>query len=170
MNVLLWLFLTMPWVGLQCVIVVFPEHSDLLFVVILVIQVWICTGSHIWTFFLQMPLINTHAGPNVFIEKYRKYSKPVLSGHWKRRPELVRSGLLLNAGQKYCRMLQGEHSAILSTFIKLPFFMNTFVLCIYEWLLKTGFTVVNLDVPLHCHSQQNSPALESAVMFWKSLK
>ena len=27
--------------------------------------------------------------------------------------------LSLNAGQKYCRMLQGEHSAILSTFIKL---------------------------------------------------
>ena len=24
--------------------------------------------------------------------------------------------LLLNAGQKYCRMLQGEHSAIISTF------------------------------------------------------
>ena len=31
------------------------------------------------------------------------------------------SPLLLNAGQKYCRMLHGEHSAILSTFIKLPF-------------------------------------------------
>ena len=29
--------------------------------------------------------------------------------------------LSLNAGQKYCRMLQGEHSAILLTFIKLPF-------------------------------------------------
>ena len=27
----LWLFLTMPWVGLQCVIVVFPEHTHLLF-------------------------------------------------------------------------------------------------------------------------------------------
>ena len=47
--------------------------------------------------------------------------------------------LYLNAGQKYCRMLQGEHSAILSTFIKLPFVI--FVLSIFEWLLKTGFTV-----------------------------
>ena len=28
----LWLFLTMPWVGLQCVIVVFPDHTHLLFV------------------------------------------------------------------------------------------------------------------------------------------
>ena len=28
----LWLFLTMPWVGLQCVIVVFPDHTYLLFI------------------------------------------------------------------------------------------------------------------------------------------
>ena len=27
-----WLFLTVPWVGLQCVIVVFPDHTHLLFV------------------------------------------------------------------------------------------------------------------------------------------
>ena len=27
----LWLFLTVPWVGLQCVIVVFPDHTHLLF-------------------------------------------------------------------------------------------------------------------------------------------
>ena len=26
----LWLFLTMPWVGLQCVIVIFPDHTHLL--------------------------------------------------------------------------------------------------------------------------------------------
>ena len=26
----MWLFLTMPWVGLQCVIVVFPVHTHLL--------------------------------------------------------------------------------------------------------------------------------------------
>ena len=28
----LWLFLTPPWVSLQCVIVVFPDHTHLLFV------------------------------------------------------------------------------------------------------------------------------------------
>ena len=39
-------------------------------------------------------------------------------------------------------MLQGEHSAILSTFIKLPFANNIFVLTIFEWPLKTGFTEV----------------------------
>ena len=38
-------------------------------------------------------------------------------------------------------MLQGEHSAILLTFIKLPFVFKTCVLSIFEWPLKTGFTV-----------------------------
>ena len=38
-------------------------------------------------------------------------------------------------------MLQGEHSAILSTFIKLPFVIKIFVLTIFEWPLKTGFAV-----------------------------
>ena len=48
--------------------------------------------------------------------------------------------LSLNAGQKYCRMLQWEHSAILSTFIKQPFVIKIFALSVFEWLLKTGFT------------------------------
>ena len=39
--------------------------------------------------------------------------------------------LWLNAGKKYCRMLQREHSAILSTFIKLPVVTKTFVLSIF---------------------------------------
>ena len=45
------------------------------------------------------------------------------------------------AGQKYCRMLQREHSAIFLTFIKLPFVIKIFVLSILEWPLKAGFTV-----------------------------
>ena len=49
--------------------------------------------------------------------------------------------LSLNEGQKYCRMLQWEHSAILSTCIELPHGFKTFVLSIFEWPLKTGFTV-----------------------------
>ena len=48
--------------------------------------------------------------------------------------------LLLNAGQKYCRMLQGEHSAILLTFNKLPLVIRIFVLSIFEWPFYTGFT------------------------------
>ena len=36
-----------------------------------------------------------------------------------------------------------EHSAILLTFIKLLFAFKIFVLSIFEWPLKTGFTVPN---------------------------
>ena len=36
---------------------------------------------------------------------------------------------------------KGEYSAILSTFIKLSFVIKSFVLSIFEWTLKTGFTV-----------------------------
>ena len=49
--------------------------------------------------------------------------------------------LSLNAGQKYWRMLQREHSAILLTFIKLPFVIKVFVLSIFELPFYTGFTV-----------------------------
>ena len=68
--------------------------------------------------------------------------EPVLSGHSKRRPKIgFQDQLSLNAGQKYCRMLQGEHSAILSTFIKLPYVIKIFVLSICEWPLKAGFDI-----------------------------
>ena len=35
-----------------------------------------------------------------------------------------------------------EHSAILSTFIKLPFVFKTFVLSTFEWPISTGFTTL----------------------------
>ena len=44
--------------------------------------------------------------------------------------------------------LPREHSAIVLTFVKLPFFFKTSVLSIFEWPLKTGFTVVWLNFKL----------------------
>ena len=38
-------------------------------------------------------------------------------------------------------MLQREHSVILLTFIKPPYVIKIFVLSVFEWPLKTGFTV-----------------------------
>ena len=38
---------------------------------------------------------------------------------------------------------KGEQSAILSTFIKLPFVIKIFVLSIFEWPLYTDFTTCN---------------------------
>ena len=78
----------------------------------------------------------------IFLQKIKLNTvKPVLSGQSQRRQELgFQDRLWLNAGQKYCRMLPLEHSAILSTFIKLPFVIKI-VLSFFEWPLKTGFTL-----------------------------
>ena len=70
------------------------------------------------------------------------YSKNCLQRPLKKNTKIgFQDRLSLDAGQKYCRMLQGKHSAILSTFIKLPFVIKICVLSIFEWPLKTGFTV-----------------------------
>ena len=61
--------------------------------------------------------------------------KPVLSRHSKKKIGF-QDQLLLNAGQKYCRMLQREISAILSTFINLPFTIKAFVLSILSGRLR----------------------------------
>ena len=66
--------------------------------------------------------------------------------------------LSLNAGQKNCRMLQVEHSAILLTFIKLLFVIKIFVLSIFEQPLKTDLTVypnqiINVIKGLYCTSR-----------------
>ena len=54
----------------------------------------------------------------------------------------------LIAGQKYCRMLQMEHSAIISIFITLPIVIKTFVFFIFEWPFYTGLTVLLVVVVL----------------------
>ena len=48
----------------------------------------------------------------------------------------------LNAGQKYCRMLQGEHSAILSTSLSYQLLLRS-LFCLF---LSGGFTQVLLYV------------------------
>ena len=71
------------------------------------------------------------------------YSKTcVKRPHSKRLKIGFQDHLSLNAGQKYCRMLQWEHSAIFSTFIKLPFVIKFIVLSSFEWLFYTGLLYV----------------------------
>ena len=62
------------------------------------------------------------------------YSKTCLKGPFSKRQKFgFQDQLSLNAVQKYCRMLQGEHSAILWTFIKLPLVIKIFVLSVFQW-------------------------------------
>ena len=50
-----------------------------------------------------------------------------------------------------------EHSAILSTFIKLPFIFKTFVLSIFELPFKMGFTAFYLPIGGGAFSPQHNP-------------
>ena len=73
-----------------------------------------------------------------------KYSKTCVKRSLSKRTKIgFQDQLLLNAGQKYCRMLQGEHSALRLTFFKLPFVIKTFVLSICEkpFYKQSGFIV-----------------------------
>ena len=74
---------------------------------------------------------------NINFSIFNIYPKLAYSKTCLKRP-LKKDQFSLNTGQKYCRML---HSAILSTYIKLPFVIKIFVFFFFEWLLKTGFTV-----------------------------
>ena len=79
----------------------------------------------------------------IFHKQYKTYSKTCVKRPLSKRQKIgFQDQLSLNAGQKYCRMLQGKHSAILSTFIKLQFVIKIFVLSIFECLFYTGFIVV----------------------------
>ena len=70
------------------------------------------------------------------------YSKTCVKRPLPKRPKIsFQDQQSLNADQKYCRMLQWEHFAVLLTFIKLPFVIKIFVLSIFEWPFFTGFTV-----------------------------
>ena len=67
--------------------------------------------------------------------------KPVLSGHFKKDQNLVFKADYRLMQVKSIAECSKEHSEILSTFIKLPFVFKIFVLSIFEWPLKSGFTV-----------------------------
>ena len=69
------------------------------------------------------------------------YSKTCVKRPLSKTETLFSRPIMLSAGQTCYRMLQGVHSAMLSTYIKLPFVIKTFVLSIFEWPFYTGFTM-----------------------------
>ena len=70
------------------------------------------------------------------------YSKTCLKRPLKKKTKSWFSRqLIAKCRSKVLQNAPREHSAILSTFIKLPFVLKTFVLSIFEWPLKTGLTV-----------------------------
>ena len=75
-----------------------------------------------------------------------KYSKTHLKRPLKKKTKNCFSRPIID--YRRSKVLQNalrEHSAILSTFIKLPFVIKIFVLSIFEWPLETGFTVCTVS-------------------------
>ena len=73
--------------------------------------------------------------PSLLPDTVWMYSKICLKRPLKKKSKhWFQDRLSLNAGQKYFRR---EHTAILSSIIKLPFVLKTF----FEWPLNTGITV-----------------------------
>ena len=67
--------------------------------------------------------------PNTITCTKKDYSETCVKRPLAKQQKIgLQDQLWLNAGQMYCRMLHREHSAIFSTFIKLPFILKIFVL------------------------------------------
>ena len=60
-------------------------------------------------------------------------------------------------------MLQGEHSAIVSTFIKLPFVIKIFLLTIFEWPLYTDFTLLIIRGIPYSKERAFIPVIDSII-------
>ena len=87
------------------------------------------------------------------------YSKTCLKQSLKRGPKIAfKALLLLNAGQKYCRMCQVSY---LQYFWPALSYHLTFVLSIFEWPLKPGF-IVN-DYENYQNFMHKNPLFESTL-------
>ena len=88
----------------------------------------------------DLSLVAAHACLRLFC-MYDEYK--VLSSHPKEDQKFVfKIDYCLMQVKSIAKYAPREHFAILSTCIKLPSVFKTFVLSIFEWLLKTGFTVI----------------------------
>ena len=88
-----------------------------------------------------MVLMSSATHSTSLLGEIKKMQYNLCKATLKKTKKLFSRPIISNAGQKYCRMLQGEHSTILSTFIKLPFAIKIFILSIFDWPFYTGFTV-----------------------------
>ena len=96
----------------------------------------------------------------ISVVKLSLYSKTCLKLPISKRPQIgFQDQLSLNAGQTYCRMLQREHSAILSTFIKLPFVIKIFIFSI----LSGRFTQVLLYNTIHYNTVHSYGSKHSTI-------
>ena len=85
-------------------------------------------------------------------------SKTLCKRTLSKRPKLgFQDQLSLNAGQKYYRMLQEKHSAILLTFIRLPCVVSLrYLFCLFfQWPFYIGFTIYMYVLLAHIFFDRN---------------
>ena len=91
-------------------------------------------GSRLWCLTVNLSLSHWYPGSGVvldFIDSWSLHPYLLSKTDTFKRPKIgFQNQSWLNAGHKYCRMLQGEHSAILWIFIKLWFVIRIFV-CLF---------------------------------------
>ena len=116
----------------------FPSRTFEIFVLIVCMQQSLKKSSDD-----KKSMQNYPVGKALNISLFDPNSKTCVKRLLSKRPKIgFQDQLSLNAGRKYFRMLKGEHSAILSTFIKLPIVIKIFVLSI----LSGRFTQVLLYI------------------------
>ena len=75
----------------------------------------------------------------IIFRRFGFYGKTCFQRLLKKRPKIGFHDLIMAKCRS--KLLQNEHSAIILTCIKLPIVIKIFVFSIFEWPLKTGFTV-----------------------------
>ena len=78
-------------------------------------------------------------------KSFFKYSKTFVKRPLSKRPKrFFKTDSRLMQVKSIAECSKGEHSAIVSTFIRLPVVIKTFILSIFEWPFYTGFTVCEI--------------------------
>ena len=77
------------------------------------------------------------------------YSKTCVKWPLSKRPQIgFQDDLSFNAGQNYCRMLQGEHSALLLTFIKSHLSLRSLFCLFLSGHFRQVLLLQNMLIPL----------------------
>ena len=88
-------------------------------------------------------------GPHYLLHFCSKYLIKYSKNTQKDQNLVFKTDYHLNAGQKYYRTLRGEHSAILSSFIKLPFVIKIGLLSIFEWPILAASSYTHMRICIH---------------------
>ena len=122
-----------------------------------------CNCCRLWLSLNSRSLMSepvSFSSPSLIVKsciKNTSYSKTCLKRLLKRRLKIgFQDRLAIIAGQKYCRMLQGEHSAILLTCIKWLSVFKTFVLSFLSGRLRQVLQYFKYGIDLYIKTNRGT--------------